>query len=458
MQRLTAPPSGPSTRHPRNQTTARKLAFLLGVCLPFSGGLSPSAWLPDYPDQLTVIRLVTMAVLAWLFTHPLGSPVPRAPRRMLQAFALATAYATASVFWTPDAGSGLNDLLGVVLALATAVAAILLVRGDRPALRSLALGILTSGGLQVGLAVGEVGTGRHLSSFSASYLERWNLANIEQVLGATAWGSLGNPNDLGGFWLLTTAVFLSMGAYGIALRRSVLIMAWGILLLSAGIGLNYLVDARAYRLGLALIFAMIAFERILPPTRLTLRIPFMILLACAAIAAVGYLGLSSFAASVRESDVLRLSLISDGLASAVVTGGFGRGIGAERALIDSGQIPLNFHNVVIQLAAELGLIVAAAFLFYLLALVVGWAFVTRSSRAIGRKPAFARAALAVSLLVYGATSSGVLQSPLYWAFFALTALLAGVHQSAGEGHATSAIREKVESSARGHIRVLARYQ
>ena len=81
--------------------------------------------------------------------------------------------------------------------------------------------------------------------------------------------------------------------------------------------------------------------------------------------------------------------------------------------------------MVVQLAAELGLVVAGAFLAYLVWLVISWAFVTRSARLIGRDAAIARATLAVALLIYGVTSSGVLESPHYWAFFAVTALLTG---------------------------------
>jgi len=136
----------------------------------------------------------------------------------------------------------------------------------------------------------------------------------------------------------------------------------------------------------------------------------------------------------RGSDALRLTLIADGFSSALLSGGFGRGLGAEKAMIDSGEIPLNFHNVFAQLAAELGLVVSAAFLTYLFALVLGWAFVTRSARAIGREAALARATLAAALLIYGVTSSGVLESPVYWAFLAANALLTAVGEVPDSQH------------------------
>lgn len=110
-----------------------------------------------------------------------------------------------------------------------------------------------------------------------------------------------------------------------------------------------------------------------------------------------------------------------GFSTPQASGCFGRGLGAQQAMFDSGQIPLNHPNVVIQLTAELGSVVAVALLTTLAA---GRAFVTRAARVIGRKLAMAGGTLAVALLVYGITSSGVVESPDYGAFFALTALLA----------------------------------
>lgn len=419
----------PSLGQSRDQATARRLAWLLGCCLPLSGGLSLGTWIPGYPGQITVIRVVTVVALLWLATHPVRAQLPMAPRLMLQAFALAMAYGAVSVLWAPSLRHGMHDLAAIGLALSTAVAVVLLVREDLRTLRAFALGLLISGGLQVIVAAWEVATGQHLTSdFGAEKVAQWNLVSIEQAIGRVAWGSLGNPNDLAGYLLLTTAVFLSMGAYGIALRRPARLLGWGLLALSVAIALTSMADARAYRLGLAVVVAMHLLDFAWTPGRTPYRRPFVLLVVgIGVVLAVSMSGTVIQAiSSTGQSVSLRLELISEGFSTALNSGGLGRGLGTEQSLIDTGEIPLNFHNVVVQLAAELGLVVAVAFVAYLVWLVICWAFVTRSARELGRKAAIAQATLASALLFYGATSSGVLESPDYWAFLAVTAVLAGV--------------------------------
>lgn len=243
-----------------------------------------------------------------------------------------------------------------------------------------------------------------------------------------AWGTMGNPNDLGGLMLLVSAVFISARAYGLRMRRGSRVLGYATTAVAVWIGLTAMEDARAYRLGLVVLAAMHLIDRVVAPGRSALRVTAMLLLGWATLAVALTRGGYILEAILDKSgsDALRLRLFADGFSSALLSGGFGRGLGAEKAMIDSGEIPLNFHNVVAQLAAELGLVVTAAFLTYLFALVLGWAFVTRSARAIGREAALARATLAAALLIYGVTSSGVLESPVYWAFFAAMALLSAM--------------------------------
>lgn len=435
MLRLPLARWNPNLQQGRNQATARRWACLLGFSLPLSGGLTLSLWIPGYPDQMTIVRLVTIGALLWIMTHPLGAQLPAAPRHMLQAFGAILAYGTLTLLWAPDLGHGLHDAVGIGLAIGTAAAVLLLVGGDRKALGSFAVGVLLAGGMQVAVALGEVVTGRHLSvAFGAEYVARFDLANIEQAIGATAWGSLGNPNDLAGFLLLATAIFLSMGAYGLALPKLGLVFGWGVLLLSAALGLAFMADARAYRLGVVAVLGMHITDRVLTPGRTAWRAPTLLLMGGLGVTLAAAVGGSEVQAilSASQSDTLRLVLIKQGFETSLVSGGFGRGLGTEQAMLDSGKISTNFHNIEAQLAAELGLIVAASFLIYLLAMVVSWAFVTRSARAAGTAGALARATLAVALLVYGVTSSGVLQSPAYWTFFALTALLTGMPRQPGQ--------------------------
>jgi hypothetical protein len=352
---------------------------------------------------------------------------------LLQAFTLVLMYAAITILWAPDVGHGIHDLVTVSMALATAVAVILLIRGDLAALRAFGLGVLASGAGQVLLALTEVATGWHVtSSFGSRLVAERGLENIEELVGRVAWGSLGNPNDLGGYLLLTTAVFLSMGAYAIVLRRPVRLLGWALLVVAVIVGTTALADARAYRLGLVVIVAMHLFDRVLAPTRTRLRVPMVLLLGVAGLLGLVWLGgaLVERISAGGMSDALRLDLVSQGFLTALVSGGFGSGLGTEAALIDAGDLPLNYHNVVAQLVAELGLIVAGAFLAYLLWLIVSWAFATPSARAIGREAAIARGTVAVALLLYGATSSGVLESPDYWAFFTLTALITGPGRAA----------------------------
>lgn len=419
----------PSRWQCRERTTARRLAALVGFCLPLSGGLDLSLWIPGYPPQITIIRVVTAVALVWVVSHPSPTPLPRASLGMLVALTLVLMYGAISVLWAPDVGHAVHGLVTISMALATAVAVILLVRGDLAALRAFGLGVLASGAVQVLLALGEVATGWHLTaSFAADLVEQRGLGNVEELLGKVAWGSLGNPNDLGGYLLLTTAVFLSMGAFRIAMQRPVLVLGWGLLVVSVIVGATAMADARAYRLGLVVILSMHLFDRALTPGRTKLRVPTVLLLGVAGTVGLIWLGgaLIQGAATIGASDTLRLGLIAQGLLAAIVSGGFGGGLGAEQSLIETGEIPTNYHNVVVQLASELGLVVAGAFLVYLIALVISWAFVTRSAQKLGREASIARATLAVALLVYGVTSSGVVDSPIYWAFFAATASLSAV--------------------------------
>lgn len=415
-----------SERQARYQATARRWAFLLGLCLPLSSGLDLSTWIPGYPDQATVIRVVTFVALLWLAGHSFGAPLPKAPARMLQAFALVMSYGAVSLLWAPDPLHGLHDLVTIGSASLTAVAVILTVRGDVRALRAFAVGVLIAGGLQVVIAIGEVSFGRHLSlKFGAEYVARLSLVSIEQLVGRSAWGSMGNPNDLGSFWLLVTAVCLSLGAFGLRLRLPRLILVGATLAASVAIGLTSLNDARAYRLGVVLLIGMYAVDRLLTPGRSALRAPVVLLAWWGSVAMALLLGGALISAIDDTSDAIRLDLMVSGFRSALLSGGFGLGLGAEKAMIDTGQIPMNFHNVGIQLAAELGFVIASAYVAYLVYVVTTWAFVTRSAREIGSEAAIARAMIAVALLIYGITSSGVLAAPDYWTFFAVTAVLAG---------------------------------
>lgn len=420
----------PSPRQTPHRATARRFAGLLGFCLPFSGGVDLERWIPGYPGPATVIRLVTVLALVWVISHPATTPLPTACRRLLQVFVAVVAYGAITLLWAPDASEALHDLITITFALSTAAAVILLVRADRGALRCLAAGILAAGALNVAIAAVEVATGLHLSNaFGAGLVAERGLASVEALVGGpVAWGSMGNPNDLGGLWLLCTAVLLSTRAYGLVLRDWVRLLSWVMLGISIVIGLTAMADARAYRLGLVILIAMRLMDAFIPPGN-PVRVPAVLLTGATVSAAALWYGGSLLAVSMQsgESDALRLRLLSEGASQALLSGGFGRGLGTERVMIDAGEIPLNFHNVVILLAAELGLIVAAAFLLYLTVFLVTWAFATRSAMAIGARAAFARAALAAALLVYGVTSSGVLASPLYWSFFALTAIVTGVH-------------------------------
>jgi hypothetical protein len=217
-----------------------------------------------------------------------------------------------------------------------------------------------------------------------------------------------------------------------------------VLAASVLVGLTSLEVARAYRLGLIVLVVMHFFDRAAPPGRSVLRVPVVWVGMMTGVALAALEGASTLVSIKDSSDAVRLDLIASGFSTALFTGGFGRGLGSEQAMIDSGEIPYNFHNIVAQLAAELGLIVAASCLIYLLALVVSWAFVTRSVQAIGPSASLARATLVIALLFYGVTSSSVLQSPTVWAFFALTASLSGVARPGRE-----AARRGTWGSSRG---------
>jgi len=385
---------------------------------------------PDYPDQLNVVRLVTLGALTWLILNPLRTRLPPPSRHLLQAFSIVMAYAAATLLWTPDLMYGLRAFVSIGAALLSATALVFLIRQDRLALQAFAWGVLISGGFQVCIAVWELQTAQHLTlSFAADYVKTWNLANIEQVIGKVAWGSLGNPNDLAGYLLLVLAVFFSRSAYGLKLRPIVLAIAWVLALLGIVVALTALDDARAFRIGLAAVLTMHLLDRLLTPRRSLQRMAVMSVALWVVIVASAWGG--SLLAAVRksQSDGTRLDLILSGFRLSADTGGLGRGIGAENALVNSGTIPLNYHNVVVQLAAELGIFVAGALLLYFVWLGISWGFVTRSARRLGPEASLARATLALVLTIYGVTSSGVLESPHYGVFLAVTVVLAGLHRN-----------------------------
>jgi hypothetical protein len=344
---------------------------------------------------------------------------------MVQAFLVVLGYAAVSQFWTPDKAHGFRDLVSLAMALATGIAVLLLVRDDRRASASLVAGIALSFGLQVIIAILEIRTGFHLShGFAASYIESYRLPNVEALVGPVAWGTLGNPNDLGGYFLLSISLLSSARAYGPAMGRVRLLLTSAVVCGAMAVGLTSLADARALRLGIAVLVAIHMLDRLLPPGG-NLRVSLMIMLVVFAVGAFALWGGGiADIVSGSQSDAARLALISEGLADSVGSAGFGLGLGAETALIDSGRLATNFHSVVAQLAAELGLIVAGLFVVYVVGLLVSWALVTRSARCIGREASLARAALAASLLIYGFAGSGVLGAPHYWGFFSLTVLVA----------------------------------
>lgn len=421
-----APATG-SGDAPTTDKGSRRWAGIIGVCLPLSGGFALSQWVPGYPDQINVIRLVTLGALLWILLT--GGPTRLAPeaRQMIRALGVVLAYAFLSLTWTPDKIIGLHDFFTTGLALATGVVLLILVSRDSGALTYFAGGLLVAGAAQVGLSVVEVTRGIHLQSgFGADEIATWNLPRIEVLTGPVAWGSLGNPNDLGGFLLFVLAVYFAKSAYGLQLRPWQSMVGYAVTATAVWVAWTSLEDARAFRLGLVIVVAMHLADRIWPPGRSAFRVPGILILLWLLVAFVATNGPRYVSG---ESDSLRFALVSDAFKSAYVSGGFGRGLGAENAMLDSGEIPINLHNIVATLANDLGYVVAAVFLVYLLGLIVSWVFVTRSASRLGGGAALARATLASSLLFYGATSSGVLESPTFWTFFVVTAAFCRPPQS-----------------------------
>ena len=434
----------------------RRWAWALGFCLPLSGGLPLSRWIPAFIDQSTPIRLVTAAAIVWLMVTALRVPklraLPVAPRRMALALSAALAYAAITLIWTQNRAHGIHDLLTIGAALATAFTLLWLVRGDRWVLSGFAAGVLWAGGVQVVLAIVELITQYHFSTeFGSVYVLQGRVTRIEQVYGPIAFGTMGNPNDFGGLLLLTFAVFVGARAYGLVLGWGARVAGWIMAGAAILIGLGAMNDARGFRLSLLLVAAIYLLDRVLPKGPVLWRIPCLVLLGVVALALtilplelLFSLGAAFDPSSavpgppppvVGESDNLRLTLIARAVQVAISTFGFGRGLGTERAMIDSDQIPLNFHNVVAQLAAELGIVIALAFVVYLLVILSRWAFLTRFTRARGLESSRAAAVLALVLVIYGLTASGVLDSPLYWTFFvAIPLLTMGAEDSGVKGY------------------------
>jgi hypothetical protein len=346
---------------------------------------------------------------------------------MLSGLALALGYSSVTLLWTPSLSHGAHALLGSAAALATAVVVLLLVGTKRATLSAFAGGVLAAGAAQVLLAVVEIGTGFHVSTtFGASYLQEWNLDRIEDILGPIAIGTMGNPNDLGALFLLTISVLLSAEAFGLRLSIRTQWIAWLLATSAIVIGFTSLNDARGFQLGVLMLCGLHVLDRLRPQSR------FRCLVGIAAIGVVLVLRLlyawirGGAPLAIGTSDSLRLNLLAQALQTTVESHGFGRGLGTEAALLETGALPINFHNVVAQLAAEAGIVIAGAYLLYLLSLLWRWLAVGRVAPFPDERVRLARASIAVGILIYGATSSGVLDSPLHWAFFVTPTLLAGV--------------------------------
>lgn len=435
---------------PNRRRAASGWAWAIGFSLPLGGGLPLSRWIPGYIDQLTVVRLVTIGALAWVVVTALRTrrwpDLARPSRRMIFVLLASVVYAGVSLIWTPSRPDGIHDLFGIGVALATAITLMLVVGRDRAALAALARGVLWAGALQVGLALVEITTGFHVSTqFGSVYLGRAGVSRIEDVFGPIAIGTLGNPNDLGSFLLIALAVFFSMRSYGVVIGTLTWRLGWVVAIAAMAIGFSCLADARGFRVGLLLIGAVLLINRLFPAGPNVLRIPGLVLsggvaLVLAMLPIRSWLVLLLAEESptsppgawtepppppvVTDSDNARLDLIMRGLRVAVDSFGFGRGVGTEQAMIDAGQLAVNFHNVVVQLAAELGLVIAAGYLVYLLAVLVNWAFLTRWAQALGSAQSLARVTLTIAVIVFGMVASGVLTSPLHWVGFIVIALLA----------------------------------
>ena len=184
---------------PSHSTISLRLVGLIGFSLPISGPVV-SLWIPFYPEQLSLVRLATVVALIWLVIGARRELLPTPSRRMVAIFACAFAYAALSVFWTADGAQGVLALVSLAAALLTGSVVLLLVRGDQRALAAFAGGVLVGALGQLLIALVEVRTGTHLTyQFGGTIFQDYGIRNIEALYGATAWGTLGNPNDLGGF-------------------------------------------------------------------------------------------------------------------------------------------------------------------------------------------------------------------------------------------------------------------
>lgn len=443
-------------------STAKLLAVLLGFSLPLSGDIGISDLIAKYPDQLSPVRLVTFLCLSWALSSRRASVSIAGYRALIGVSLAILGYAALTAVWAPDVEAALFSLLRLAIAMASGLAVLLVVGRERKVLISLILGVAGSLALQVCIALVELRTGRHLSSqFGSSSVSEWSLARIEDLTGSVAWGTLGNPNNLGGYFLLAIALVLTLGAHGAQLGHLSRLALASTLALAAVIGLTGLEDARGFKLGLLALGLIHLVDRTIP------REP-MLRAATLVISAAGALLMLNRTVSLRQvqalswgqSDDVRLELADKGLRLALRNGGMGMGIGAESSLIEAGQIPTNFHNLTVRTAVELGFVVAAILLWYVLRPVTQWALGQRlgeglRNRAISRD----RAILTVALLVSGIVSSSVINDSYYWAFLALLGVnvvypeeSSGLRQPSArpstESTATNALHSSAETAGR----------
>jgi hypothetical protein len=346
---------------------------------------------------------------------------------MAIGFGAAIGYAGLSTIWMPDLVTSVSMWAAASLAVMTAVGLLLLSGVDPSALKCFAAGVLASVVGQLAVVSVELTTARHFSSEYSSNVMRDYGRPVEEVLNSqVAWGTLGNPNDLGGFLLVGLAVFASATAYGLHFQGWLRVVGYGISAVVVWVGSTSLADARAFRLGVFTLILMHAFDRVLPPSRVKWRVGILLWVGGLAVAGLSTQGLAlvGIDPSGIASDQLRIQLLGKGLSEVLASAGLGRGIGFEQVLIERGEIRTNFHNSLMLLAVELGLVVALFAGGYLLFLVMSWVLQSRSARCAGSEASVAAAAVAVVLFINSSSSSGVLLSPIFWAMLAATAVLA----------------------------------
>lgn len=277
----------------------------------------------------------------------------------------------ASLYWTPDIGSGIKEVLAIILGIIL-IGCLSSVR-HHVSISSLILGWVASFLITATIAVWELITKEHLPSYYVEHLPGYSRYILNQIVLST----FNNPNDYGAY-LLVAVPFVGGSCYVYFTRRYVKNITLFAVLCLSGL-LVFFTMSRTALMGFIAQFMTAWYIQWKMERRrsfllaITPILFFMLLLSAMTFANGNYVIFKKILNAVGEFEAggslwVRFNLVLAGLWIAVYSGGAGVGAGGFSYAIERLPIPVetrgyvNPHNFLIELASQYGIIVCACFL------------------------------------------------------------------------------------------------